>query len=894
MTGTLKGLTINRLGKGLILSLALVGIITIFTNLFMVREVEKLSSSWANNEQSIVQKQAYLSVLRGAIGYGGMIHNFKNYLLRQDKRYLLDTHRSMLEIKIIISGYRLLGVSSEEDAALGDLENVVKEYGVAIALAELLLDSSFSILETDSQVYVDDGPAVRALLRLTDAVATLRQVKTNVDSGQIHSLANTINSVTIGIGLLLIIMIVSLTWFLRFRLLKPLDKLSTAFDQVDPSAPGLTRLPSAGNQGDELDMVANAGNRFLDSIENHVNERLYAEKALRDREQRMGTILSNVVDGIITIDNKGTIETFNPASERLFGYRADEVIGKNIKCLMPQPYRDKHDGYLQNYHDTNEAKIIGIGREVIGQRKDGSTFPMDLAVGEMEVSGIQMFTGIVRDITDRQQAEMMKTEFVSTVSHELRTPLTSIKGSLGLVQSGALGELPDKLKSMISIAYTNCDRLVRLINDILDIEKIAAGKMDFHMRPINLVPLLEQAMEANKGYGEEHDVSFYFSSDLPEAMVEGDHDRLMQVLANLMSNAAKFSPIGGNVRITLSKHDAGFRVAVADKGPGIPEEFRNKIFGKFHQADSSDTRQKGGTGLGLNISKAIVERHDGIIGFESKAGQGSTFFVDLPELQGNTVFHSRVSRLPLKYHVLICEDDPDNATLLELLLKQDGFTTDIARNAAEAEEFLGRTAYDAMTLDLCLPGKDGITLLRELRENPKTRDLPVIVISATATEGAADLNGDAIGVIDWLDKPIDQNRLSAGLRRILTSSTEDKVRILHVEDDPDVLQVVSALVDGDADIVPAKTLSMAKSLLLGEAFDLVILDLMLPDGDGEELLALLKREDHKPTPVIVFSARDAFGQTAENIKATLVKSKTSNEFLLATIRASIKAEKPPK
>ncbi len=258
------------------------------------------------------------------------------------------------------------------------------------------------------------------------------------------------------------------------------------------------------------------------------------------------------------------------------------------------------------------------------------------------------------------------------------------------------------------------------------------------------------------------------------------------------------------------------------------------------------------------------------------------------------MFHSRVSRLPLKYHVLICEDDPDNATLLELLLKQDGFTTDIARNAAEAEEFLGRTAYDAMTLDLCLPGKDGITVLRELRENPKTRDLPVIVISATATEGAADLNGDAIGVIDWLDKPIDQNRLSAGLRRILTSSTEDKVRILHVEDDPDVLQVVSALVDGDADIVPAKTLSMAKSLLLGEAFDLVILDLMLPDGDGEELLALLKREDHKPTPVIVFSARDAFGQTAENIKATLVKSKTSNEFLLATIRASIKAEKPPK
>ncbi len=615
------------------------------------------------------------------------------------------------------------------------------------------------------------------------------------------------------------------------------------------------------------------------------------ERTLKDREKRMSAVLETVVDGIVTINNNGTIETFNPAAMRIFGYKAEETVGHNVKMLMPEPYHTEHDGYLQNFHEGGEAKVIGIGREVIGQRKDGSTFPMELAVSEMEVGGVQMFTGIVRDITDRKQAETMKTEFISTVSHELRTPLTSIKGSLGLIKSGAIGELPDKLKSMLEIAYNNSDRLVRLINDILDIEKIAAGKMDFQMVPMELGSLLEQAIDANKGYGGEHGVSFVLSSDLPEAKVDGDHDRLMQVLANLMSNAAKFSPKGDTVTISLSRHDTGYRVAVADCGPGIQENFRDKIFGRFHQADSSDTRSKGGTGLGLNITKAIVEQHGGTIGFETEVGKGTTFFFDLPELQERQDVRGSASAETPQYHVLICEDEPDIVTLLELMLKNDGFTTDTASNAAEAEDLLSKNTYDAMTLDLGLPDKDGITLLRELREKPETRDLPIIVISAKATEGSKEINGDAIGVIDWIEKPIDQDRLSEGLRRAVTSSFNGKVIILHVEDDPDILQIVSTLVDDLAEIVSAKTLSEAKSLLQQQRFDLVVLDLMLPDGDGEDLLPLLKGDNHKSTPVIVFSAKDISEQTADNIKAVLVKSRTSNESLLATIRSSIEASK---
>ena len=617
-----------------------------------------------------------------------------------------------------------------------------------------------------------------------------------------------------------------------------------------------------------------------------ISETVLYRKQVRDSEARTRAIVDTVIDGIVTIDQKGAIETFNPAAQRLFGYDADEVIGHNVKILMPEPYHGEHDGYLQNYHDTGVAKVIGIGREVIGQRKDGSTFPMELAVGKMEVGGTRMFTGIVRDITERKQAEKLKTEFISTVSHELRTPLTSIKGSLGLIKSGAVGELPEKLKRMLDIAYNNSDRLVRLINDILDIEKIAAGKMDFYMGPMDLGSLLEQAIEANKGYGEQHNVRFILADTIVEGKVEGDHDRLMQVLANLMSNAAKFSPEGEAIEISLSAHEKGFRVSVSDHGPGIPEGFRDKIFGKFLQADSSDTRSKGGTGLGLNITKAIIEQHGGTIGFETETGKGTTFFFDLPTFPERRNVQRANSD---KYRVLICEDDPDISTLLELMLKQDGFVADSAMSAAEAEALLEENTYDVMTLDLGLPDKDGITLMQELRQKPKTKNLPIIVISANAAKGAAEINGDAIGVIDWMQKPIDQERLSEGLRRAMASSSNNRPRILHVEDDPDILHVVSTLAEDLAEIVPADTLSGAKSLLEKESFDLVILDLMLPDGDGEELLPLLKNDPQKAIPVIVFSAKDVNQKTLGNIKAVLVKSRTSNDSLLATIRSSIKA-----
>ncbi|MDH5766220.1 MAG: PAS domain S-box protein, partial [Gammaproteobacteria bacterium] len=349
------------------------------------------------------------------------------------------------------------------------------------------------------------------------------------------------------------------------------------------------------------------------------------ELALIESESRQFAILQNMIDGVITINQYGIIQSFNNAAESIFGYTLDEVIGKNVSLLMPEPYKSSHDNYLNNYTTTGEAQIIGIGREVEGQRKNGDCFPLDLAVSEISSVDERLFVGIVRDITERQRIDKMKNEFISTVSHELRTPLTSIRGSLGLITGGAVGELPQQAREMLNIASNNTERLLMLINDILDIQKIESGLLTFKFNTIKLTPFLEQAIDNNKTYGNQYSVNFKLAHTIDNISVYADSDRLMQVMNNLMSNAAKFSPPNETVEISAAIHNDTIRISVTDNGPGIPEEFQPKLFDKFTQSDSSDNRAKEGTGLGLSITKMIVEKHGGRIGFISKQGIGTTF-----------------------------------------------------------------------------------------------------------------------------------------------------------------------------------------------------------------------------------------------------------------------------
>jgi DNA-binding response OmpR family regulator len=358
-------------------------------------------------------------------------------------------------------------------------------------------------------------------------------------------------------------------------------------------------------------------------------------------------------------------------------------------------------------------------------------------------------------------------------------------------------------------------------------------------------------------------------------------------LTNLLSNAAKFSPTHETIHVAVTRHEQMVRVAVTDHGPGIPVEFRPRVFMKFAQADSSDTRQRGGTGLGLNICKAIIERLGGRIGFESQPHVATTFYLDMPEWQPAEVASSASPHQSEQPRILICEDDRDVATLLSLMLAHGGFATDIVPDAAKAKLFLAQHSYVAMTLDLLLPEQDGISLIRELRQQECTQRLPIVVVSAVAQQGQAELNGEAFRIVDWIDKPIDQTRLLTAVQQAASGKAPRKPFILHVEDDVDVHQVIATVLADVADIVRAGTLHEARRRLAQEHFDLLLLDVGLPDGCGLELLSSLHALTTPAIPVVIFSATDTTADTAQHVAATLVKTRSSSQELLETIRTLI-------
>lgn len=268
---------------------------------------------------------------------------------------------------------------------------------------------------------------------------------------------------------------------------------------------------------------------------------------------------------------------------------------------------------------------------------DQACFAVEVHLEFVQEAGDRgLIVSIARDVTERENVARLKNEFVSTVSHELRTPLTSIRGSLGLLLGGASGDLTPDMRNLVAIAHRNCERLINIVNDILDIEKIKAGKLRAKLRPEDLVQLVQQAIDSNGAYAAQHGVSFHLIGHIDRAMVNLDHERFMQIMANLLSNAAKFSPRDGKVDIAIERCLDKYRVRVSDKGPGIPLTFRKDLFKPFSQADASNTRQKGGTGLGLAITKSLVEQMGGEIGFVTAADVGTTFYVEWPALDAVT------------------------------------------------------------------------------------------------------------------------------------------------------------------------------------------------------------------------------------------------------------------
>jgi PAS domain S-box-containing protein len=361
-----------------------------------------------------------------------------------------------------------------------------------------------------------------------------------------------------------------------------------------------------------------------------ISERKNVEEALRSSEAQIRLVTEHVPAMIAYFDENELCRFANRKYAELFGREVPEVVGHHLQSItgpelyhFVQPFIARALGGETLRYERVQPVAGGPSREL-----EVMLVP-HLAAG----GGAVGFFVMVSDITQRKALERMKTEFVSLVSHELRTPLTSIVGALGLVTGGAAGELPPEAKPLVDIAARNSERLVLLVNDILDLEKIEAGMMRFRPRPLDLGELVRESLEANRAYAQMFGVRFEFAPPPAKLAVTADPERLMQVMANLMSNAAKFSPMGERIDVSLAARDGWARVCVRDHGPGMSEEFQKSVFRKFAQEDTSDTGRKGGTGLGLAICKAIVERSGGRIGFDSRPGKGTTFWFDLPSAE---------------------------------------------------------------------------------------------------------------------------------------------------------------------------------------------------------------------------------------------------------------------
>jgi PAS domain S-box-containing protein len=448
--------------------------------------------------------------------------------------------------------------------------------------------------------------------------------------------------------------------------------------------------------------------------------------------------------GMLLMDRNGSIVLVNAQIEKLFGYPRSELLGRPIEMLVPDRLRANIPDFRKGSFSAPVARTV----DLYGLRKDGSEVPIEIGLNPLPTSEGEFVLSSIVDVSPRLELDRIRNEFVSTVSHELRTPLTSIRGSLGLLQSGAMGALPENAAEMVTIAYKNSGRLVRLINDILDIGTIDAGKLTLQMSIVPLAVLLQQSAEANAGFAEKCGVRFILEPVAAHDRVMADPDRLMQVVANLLSNAAKFSPAGAEVIIRVRSGPAIMRIEVEDSGAGIPEEFKAHVFEKFAQADASATRRFEGTGLGLSIARKLVEAMGGSIGFTSVLDQGTVFYVELPRIDtapatlraaqlSETAAHKVLFALANSAEVdasvtvpklLYVEDDEDLISVIRAALAGRVELVP-ARNLRDAERLLSEQEFGLVILDQSLPDGNGTALVDMIAAHAGHL-VPIIILSA--------------------------------------------------------------------------------------------------------------------------------------------------------------------
>lgn len=547
------------------------------------------------------------------------------------------------------------------------------------------------------------------------------------------------------------------------------------------------------------------GKKFFIGTLQDISQQKQAQKHIEKQEERLRSIFDNAIGCMITINDRGVVDDFNAASEKLFGYRREEVIGKNVKVLMPQSFAVEHDQYIDAYNKTGTKKIIGSGREVVALSKSGKEIPVHLSVGEMNLNGQRYFIGTLQDITQQKASQNLiseqnkklleekervevarqakervevamqaKDDFLATMSHEIRTPINGVVGMLGLLKQTDLNQ---DQQSKIEIAQSSADALLLVINDILDFSKIEAGKLDFEEIDFNLVSHLQ-------GFAEQMSVraldkSLVLNVDLSECQHEnviGDPGRLRQIFTNLVSNAIKFT-LHGEITIKVateqtSKDNVKLRCSVSDTGIGIPQEKIAVLFDAFTQVDSSTTRKYGGTGLGLSICKRLCELMSGRIWIESELSKGTCFRFEL-SLGKSQRANQQLPNTDFEgVEVLVVDDNATNRLVLSGSLQKLGMVITEAEDAMTAlrimREKLTQTKplFNVAILDMCMPKMDGKNLGKAIRADKRFDNTRLIMTTSNALRGDAKLFAD-IGFDGYFPKPTTESDIVGSLSVLL-------------------------------------------------------------------------------------------------------------------------------
>lgn len=511
---------------------------------------------------------------------------------------------------------------------------------------------------------------------------------------------------------------------------------------------------------------------------------LLMEESQKETETIAQCIMDNAVDGIVTIDETGCIESFNRAAEDIFGYAASEVLGKNVKKLVPKHHQTHLDEYIHPYLTSGTKKLIGLKKEGEGLRKDGSVFPVDLAISEVRLNSKRCFTAIVRDISLRKKSEqdlieatlqaekanLAKTEFLSRMSHELRTPLNSVLGFTQLLEMAAIQEkYPENQLNFIDQILKAGSHLLELINEVLDLSRIESGKIEVHLDPVHLPTLLNEMEAFIKPIAQQKEIKVINRSSFNgPSIIKADKGLLKQCLLNILSNAVKYNRSSGEVVMGYHlKNSSVMRLYITDTGPGLSEEQQVSLFEPFERLGIERTDIKG-SGIGLTITRQMVELMDGNIGIESKLGKGSTFYIELPVHKEDIldIVKPRIRSKPSllggssNFNIFYIEDNPANLALIENALSRfSNVHLKSATGGRTGIEQIKKLVPDLILLDMGLPDMEGLDVLKELKENEATQNIPIVVLSANALKSHID-QSLALGITHYLTKPINVNEFA--------------------------------------------------------------------------------------------------------------------------------------